>query len=237
MTSIHATTATTPTVVVIDDEPDLRRVLEVLLGRSGFTVITAADGRAGLRAVHEHRPDLVLLDLGLPQMDGLDVLERIRDLSDVPVMVITARGLEADKVRGLHGGADDYVTKPFGNQELVARAHALLRRAAPGTDASTTYDDDRVHVDFAAHRVSVGDDPTDVALTPTEFRLLAALVRHPGQVLSPEQLLDQAWNDPTGIGGDRVKFAVHRLRARLGWSGPDSPIEAVRGFGYRYRRA
>ena len=228
---------TPPTVVVIDDEPDLRRALEVLLGRAGFTVVTAVDGRAGLRAVHEHHPDLVLLDLGLPQMDGLDVLERIRDLSDVPVMVITARGLEADKVRGLSGGADDYVTKPFGNQELVARAHALLRRAAPSTAAPVTYDDAQVHVDFTAHRVTVGDDPADVPLTPTEFRLLATLVRHAGQVLSPEQLLDLAWNDPTGIGGDRVKFAVHRLRSRLGWSGPASPIEAVRGFGYRYRRA
>ncbi|MBL8775037.1 MAG: response regulator transcription factor [Acidimicrobiales bacterium] len=231
------TPSSPPTLVVIDDEPDLRRALEVLFGRAGFTVVTTVDGRAGLRAVHEHHPDLVLLDLGLPQMDGLDVLERIRDLSDVPVMVITARGLESDKVRGLQGGADDYVTKPFGNQELVARAHALLRRAAPTTTTPTTYDDGQLHVDFAAHLVRVTDGTEDLDLTPTEFRLLAALVRHPGQVLSPEQLLDQAWNDPTGIGGDRVKFAVHRLRGRLGWTGPGSPIEAVRGFGYRYRRA
>jgi len=230
-------TDATKTLLVIEDEPDVRRALEVLLGRAGFAVVAAADGRAGLRAVHEHRPDLVVLDLGLPHLDGLEVLERLRDLSDVPVLVLTARGLEADKVRGLHAGADDYLTKPFGSQELVARAQALLRRAGAGgarRPTDDTIDDGRVHIDLVGHRVQVGG--RDVTLTATEYRLLVTLVRHPGQVLSPTQLLDQAWQDPSGIGTERVKFAVHRLRRRLGWDGADSPIEAVRGFGYRYRR-
>ena len=227
------------TILVVDDEADLRRALEVLLGRAGFTVVTAPDGRAGLRALHDHHPELVLLDLGLPELDGLEVLERIRDVSDVPVLVLTARGRESDKVRGLHGGADDYLTKPYGNEELVARVHALLRRGRSGPVSPGTggFDDGRVRVDFARRSVSIGDGGTEVQLTPVEYRLLAALVGHAGQVLSPEQLLEQAWDDPTGVGADRVKFAVHRLRRRLGWSGPDSPIEAVRGFGYRYRRA
>jgi DNA-binding response OmpR family regulator len=246
----------TGTVLVIEDEPDITCAIRAVLESGGLRVLTAADGRAGLRRFHAGRPAAVLLDLGLPVLDGWAVLDRIRDLSDVPVLILTSHGLEAEKVRGLRAGADDFVTKPFSNAELLARVQALLRRgrlcagraaegddyhwpaaagpAAGGPALGEVYDDGLVRVTFSGGEVCVADHP--VSLTPTEFRLLAALIRHPNQVLSPDQLLAQAWQDPAGVGPDRVKFAVMRLRRKLGPEGADRRIEAVRGFGYRYRR-
>ncbi len=225
----------TERVLVIEDDPDIALGIRTVLGRTGYEVTTAAQGREGLRAFHGKLPDVVVLDIGLPEMDGWTVLERIRDLSDVPVLILTANGLESDKVRGLRGGADDYLTKPFGNAEFVARVQALLRRhQTAGQTLPEVYDDGAVHVNFATHEVMVDGDP--VGLTPTEYRLLAALVRHRGQILSPVKLLELAWSDPFGVGPDRVKYSVMRLRRKLGAdSGPGAPIEAVRGFGYRYR--
>jgi DNA-binding response OmpR family regulator len=221
-------------VLVIEDDQDISLGIRTVLSRNGFEVASSPDGKQGLRAFHVARPDLVVLDIGLPTLDGWAVLERIRDLSDVPVLILTAHGTEADKVRGLHGGADDYLTKPFGNRELAARVEALLRRPRAEQPQAEVYDDGRLLVKLDAREVSVGGAP--VAMTPTEFRLLAALVRHPGQILSPDQLLELAWNDPLGVGPERVKFGVMRLRRKLG-QGPGEPgasIEAVRGFGYRY---
>jgi DNA-binding response OmpR family regulator len=223
-------------LLVVEDDPDIALALRLLLTRAGHQVAHAKDGRAGLRDAYTERPDLVILDIGLPGMDGWQVLERLRDVSDVPVLLLTAHGQESDKVRGLRGGADDYLTKPFTNAELVARVEALLRRSAGTASwADDVYDDGVLRIDPAARRTYV--DGAEVRLTPTEFRLLNVLVRHVGAVLSPNQLLAQAWDDPTGIGPERVKFAVLRLRRKLGWTDPDaSPIESVRGFGYRYRR-
>jgi DNA-binding response OmpR family regulator len=219
--------------LVIEDDADIALVIQTVLTRGGLDVASSADGRQGLRAFHAGRPDVVVLDIGLPSMDGWEVLERIRDLSDVPVLLLTARGHEGDKVRGLHGGADDYLTKPFGNQELAARVHALLRRPREQRQRADVYDDGIVQMKFASHEVSLNGRP--VELTPTEFRLLAALIRHQGQTLSAEQLLELAWNDPFGVGPERVKFGIMRLRRKLGQTtGSSSPIEAVRGFGYRY---
>jgi DNA-binding response OmpR family regulator len=223
-------------LLVVEDDPDIALALRLLLTRAGHQVAHAKDGRAGLRDAYTERPELVILDIGLPGMDGWQVLERLRDVSDVPVLLLTAHGQESDKVRGLRGGADDYLTKPFTNAELVARVEALLRRAAGAASwADEVYDDGVLRIDPAARRTYV--DGEEVRLTPTEFRLLNVLVRHVGAVLSPNQLLAQAWDDPTGIGPERVKFAVLRLRRKLGWTDPEaSPIESVRGFGYRYRR-
>jgi DNA-binding response OmpR family regulator len=221
-------------ILVIEDDADIALGIRTVLDRSGFDVTMATDGREGLRAFHGERPDVVILDVGLPEMDGWTVLERIRELSKVPVLMLTAHGREADKVRGLRGGADDYLTKPFGNAEFVARVQALLRRHHAGDPLPEVFDDGRVLVNFVTHAVLADGAP--VELTPTEFRLLAALVRHRGQVLSSVKLLELAWSDPFGIGSDRVKYSVMRLRRKLGTQvGDDSVIEAVRGFGYRYR--
>jgi len=222
-------------VLLIEDEPDIAFGIRTVLERSGFQVTTAANGRDGLRTFHSQHPDIVVLDVGLPEMDGWTVLERIREMSEAPVLMLTARGQEADKVRGLRAGADDYLTKPFGSAEFIARVQALLRRSA-GAEKETAevYDDGTVRVNFAAHEVAVAGVP--VELTATEYRLLAVLVRHRGQVLSPVKLLELVWSDPFGIGPDRVKYSVMRLRRKLGPAeGADSLIEAVRGFGYRYR--
>jgi len=215
-------------VLVIEDDRDIALGIRTVLIRSGFDVANSTDGKQGLRTFHDARPDLVVLDIGLPTLDGWSVLERIRDLSDVPVLILTAHGSEADKVRGLHGGADDYLTKPFGNRELAARVEALLRRPRVAEPAEV-YDDDSLLVRLDSREVSVDGAP--IALTPTEYRLLAALIRHPGQTLAPDQLLELAWNDPMGIGPERVKFGIMRLRRKLG---PRVSIEAVRGFGYRF---
>jgi DNA-binding response OmpR family regulator len=224
-------------VLVIDDDDDIRSLVAELLQRAGLEVDQAADGRSGLRAFHQSPPDLVVLDVSMPDFDGWQTLERIRDLSDVPVMMVTARGAELERVRGLQAGADDYLVKPFGRQELVARVQALLRRARPSDDnRQETYADDRVTIDFAQRAVSY--DGREVTLTPLEFKLLAAFVRHPRQVLSREQLLQLVWGNAYGVSGDQVKLYVGYLRRKLDPEQPDRvPIETVRGFGYRYQTA
>ena len=222
----------TTRILVIEDDTDVARALSTVLEKAGFDVVAAANGRDGLRVFHGKRPGLVVLDIGLPVLNGWQVLERIRDMSDVPVLILTAHGLEMDKVRGLRSGADDYLTKPFGNMELLARVQALLRRPRNPERQAESYDDGRLQVHYATREVFADSKP--VALTPTEFRLLTALVRRPGQVLSPGQLLDEAWQDPLGVGPERVKFSVMRLRRKLGWTDSATPIQAVRGFGYRY---
>ena len=158
----------------------------------------------------------MVLDVGLPEMDGWTVLERIRELSEVPVLMLTAHGQEADKVRGLRAGADDYLTKPFGNAEFVARVQALLRRSA-GAEQGGGRGLRRRQRPGELRRARGGSwTACPVELTATEYRLLAALVRHRGQVLSPVKLLELVWSDPFGIGPDRVKYSVMRLRRKLG---------------------
>jgi DNA-binding response OmpR family regulator len=222
-------------VLVIDDDGDIRALVAGLLDRAGYEVNEASDGRDGLRSVFSDRPDLVVLDVTMPGLDGWATLERIRELTDVPVLMLTARSDELEKVRGLKAGADDYMTKPFGRQELLARVEALLRRKRSAQDdLPTVYADDAITVEFAQR--SARSDGVDLRLTPLEFRLLSAFVQHPNQVLSREQLLELAWGDPYGVSEDQVKLYVGYLRKKLGANvGTESPIETVRGFGYRYR--
>ena len=222
-------------ILVVDDDPIARELLRGMLERAGHEVREAADGRAGLRDLYAATPDLVILDVEMPELDGWATLERIRDLSDVPVLMLTARETELERVRGLQGGADDYVVKPFGHQELVARVQALLRRSGGRAEEQQTYADALVKIDHAQRAVSYSD--RDVQLTPLEFKLLAAFVRHPNQVLSREQLLELVWGDSLGVSPEQVKLYVGYLRRKLDPATPQStPIETVRGFGYRYRR-
>jgi len=225
-----------PRVLVIDDDDDIRGLVVELLQRAGLQVDQASDGRAGLRAFHQSPADLVVLDVSMPELDGWATLERIREVSDVPVLMLTAQSGELEKVRGLRGGADDYVGKPFGRQELLARVEALLRRAAPAAAAREAWSDGWLEIDHARRSVRAGGD--EVTLTPLEFRLVAVLAEHAGQVLSPDQLLDLVWGDATTNARESVKLYVGYVRRKLGLR-PDgsSPIETVRGFGYRYRAA
>jgi DNA-binding response OmpR family regulator len=216
-------------ILVVDDDADVRGLVRELLERAGASVREAADGREALRVLYDVRPEVIVLDVTMPELDGWQTLERIRDLTAVPVLMLTARDTELEKVRGLKEGADDYVTKPFGRQELLARVEALLRRSAGRTDWGSereTYGDGRVSVD-----VTRADE---VQLTPMEFRLLVAFMRNPGQVLSRDQLLELVWGHPEAVDAGQVKVTVSYLRRKLGDSG--QLIETVRGFGYRWGR-
>lgn len=220
-------------ILVVDDDDDIRGLVRTLLERAGHDVSDASDGREGLRELYAGSPDLVILDVAMPGLDGWATLERIREVSDVPVLMLTARDGELERVRGLKGGADDYVVKPFGRQELVARVDALLRRPR-SRGAQDTYADARLSISFAQRAVRYDD--REVSLTRLEYRLLSAFVRHPNQVLSNEQLRELVWGDATATSRDEVKLYVGYLRRKLDPAAPGStPIETVRGFGYRYK--
>jgi DNA-binding response OmpR family regulator len=220
-------------VLVVDDDPDIRGLLRELLDRRGFDVTEARDGQEALRVFFAERPDLVVLDVAMPVLDGWKTLERIRELSDVPVVMLTARTTELEKTRGLRAGADDYVTKPFGRQELLARVDAVLRRAGTREPEPESYSDGFLTIDFSQREVAVRGEP--VELTPLEFRLLTVFVRHPNQVLTHEQLLELVWGDEHAA-REQVKLYVGYLRKKLSPDAPDSaPIETRRGFGYSYR--
>jgi DNA-binding response OmpR family regulator len=222
------------TVLVVEDDPDIRGLVIALIERAGIAALGAEDGRAGIRAFFEHRPALLVLDLGLPELDGWQVLERVREVSEAPVMMLTAAGENPQKVRGLDGGADDYVTKPFDPDELVARIRALLRRGGGAGAELGVFSDDVLTLDEPRRRVDVAG--TEVQLTPTEFRLLAILMRNRDQVVTQEQLLEDVWGN---AGGDprQVRLYVSYLRRKLDEAGGGDPIETVRGFGYRFRPA
>jgi len=220
-------------ILVVDDDDDIRGLVRTLLERAGHDVSDASDGLGGLRELYAGSPDLVILDVAMPGLDGWATLERIREVSDVPVLMLTARDAELERVRGLKGGADDYVVKPFGRQELVARVDALLRRPR-SRGAQDTYADARLSISFAQRAVRYDD--REVALTRLEYRLLSAFVRHPNQVLTNEQLRELVWGDTTATSRDEVKLYVGYLRRKLDPAAPGStPIETVRGFGYRYK--
>ncbi|MBH1933107.1 response regulator transcription factor [Streptomyces sp. AV19] len=222
-------------ILVVEDDTDLALALRTLLTRAGYEVVPADDGREALRLLFAERPALLILDIGLPGLDGWAVLERTRDLSDLPVLLLTARGAETDRVRGLRSGADDYLPKPFGNDELLARVEALLRRSAPARWAGDSFDDG---LRLVPERRSAVWQGQEARLSDIEYRLLQILVRNRGRVITTDQLLDRVWDDRDGTGRERVKFAVLRLRRKLRQAAGDAaadPLEAVRGLGYRYR--
>ena len=223
---------TNPTILIVDDEADLVTLLTYNLEREGFRTLAAYDGDEALLMAGEQRPDLILLDWMLPHRSGLDVCRQLRRGSktrEIPIIMLTARGEEADRVRGLDNGADDYVSKPFSTSELLARARAVLRRAAPAmTDEVLRYGD--VVMDLAGHRVRRGG--RDIHLGPTEFRLLRHFLQHPGRVFSREQLLDVVWGHDVYVEPRTVDVHIRRLRKALNeFSGADL-IRTVRSAGY-----
>lgn len=229
------------TVLLVEDAQDLARLIVRELEVAGYHTLHAADGLAGLDLHTRAQPDLVILDWMLPRLDGLEVLRRLRQSAPTPVLMLTARGEETDRVVGLELGADDYLTKPFAMRELVARVRALLRRAelirqtltADRHDADEALCYGALRLDPEAHLALLGDEPLD--LSPTEFALLHLLLRTPGRAFSRSYLLDTIWREHY-IGGDRsVDNVVLRLRKKLGPLGEQ--IETVWGVGYRMRPA
>jgi DNA-binding response OmpR family regulator len=223
-----------PRILVVDDEPAVSDLLAYNLRKAGYDVVCAADGREGLRLAGEAAPDLVLLDLMLPEVDGLDVCRELRKRGGVPIIMITARGEEIDRVVGLELGADDYVTKPFSVRELLARIKAVLRRAAQPQETQAAFLDGPGGLRLDLERRTAAVDSVLIELTRLEFDLLQVLLANRGRVLTRERLLEQVWGY-NYIGDTRaVDSAVKRLRARLRAASPEADaIESVRGVGYR----
>jgi DNA-binding response OmpR family regulator len=220
-------------VLVIDDDETLLGLLAEHLGKAGYRAVTAASGIAGLQTFYDQHPDLVILDVMMPKLDGWTVCERLREISDVPLLMLTAKDEERDRLRGFRLGVDDYVVKPFSFAELVARVGAVLarsRRAAPELRSAPLVRGD-VTIDLAARRVTRAGQA--LHLTPTEFRLLAALAEHPGHTLAPEALLERVWGSAYADDVENVKRYIHYLRHKLE-ADPEHPqlILTERGFGY-----
>lgn len=215
MTEPGATATVPPArILVIDDEPQIRKFLDISLRAQGYVVETAATGGRGLEALATHGADLVILDLGLPDRDGREVLRELREWSQVPVILLTVRAGESDKVGALDAGANDYVTKPFGIQELMARIRALFRAHATSGDAPPVFDDGTLHVDLARREVRVNGEP--IALARKEYALLALLIQHSGRVVTQPQLLRELWG-PTHEGDAHyLRILVGKLRQKLG---------------------
>ena len=222
-------------IVLVDDDANLRHTLGYALRQEGFEVLAAEDGERGLEAFHQSRPDVVLLDVMLPNLDGFEVCRRIRKESDVPILMLTARDTELDKVVGLELGADDYLAKPFSTRELVARVRALLRRTRPtAAPVGERLESAGLLLDAARHRVTL--EGREISLKPKEFDLLAFFMAHPGQVFGREQLLASVWGyDFTGD-SRTVDTHVKTLREKLD-DDAERPlwIDTVRGVGYRFR--
>ena len=225
-------------VLVVDDDSRIREALEVgiQLQWEDAHVLAAADGEAGLDLFFEQEPDVVLLDITLPRMNGLEVLKEIRRVSDVPVIMLTAHGEDVDQVRGLELGADDYVGKPFSHLALMARIKAVLRRAEmpPPVEALPDFTAGDLAIHFQNREVTVAGDP--VKLTPVEYKLLYYLVRNAGHLMPHQALLDRVWGSDYEAGPEYLKVFISRLRAKL--QRPDGPqyIETQRGRGYRFIR-
>ena len=224
-------------ILVVDDEPDITALVAYHLAKAGYRVSTAANGPDALKAAREERPDIVILDIMLPTVSGYDVLGEMRrreETREVGVILLTARREEADRIRGLSLGADDYLTKPFSPQELTLRVQALLRRlGSPAITAGSTVSAGPISIDRSSHRVTVNSVELD--LTATEFKLLLTLVERRGRVQSRPQLLETVWEAQPDIQTRTVDMHVQRLRTKLGEAG--NMIETVRGFGYRFRGA
>ncbi len=227
-------------ILLVDDDPSMLRFLQHLFTDGGFETVTASDGIGALREFFGSRPDVAIVDLLMPQMDGFELCRRIREISHIPIIVLTGLEQVGEKVNAFNAGADDYVTKPVSGRELLARVQACLRRSQwpPSEDETPVYSDSRVTVDFARREVYV--DGNHLELTPTEYSLLSLFVQRPGEALSLEYLLTTVWGREYDT-FDLVKWHISNLRRKIGGKqstngkGELVPIVTVRGYGYRYK--
>ncbi len=223
-------------VLIIEDELPIRKFVRATLTSQGFTLVEAAKGEEGLTLAASHRPELILLDLGLPDVDGLEVIQRLREWTAIPILVLSARGKERDKVAALDAGADDYLTKPFGVGELLARIRAALRRAqrVDAATGETVFATGELRVDVAKRQVFVGQ--REIHLTPLEYKVLALLVRHAGKVVTQRQLLTDVWGQAREEETHYLRIYVHQLRQKLE-ANPVRPryLLTEAGVGYRLR--
>ncbi len=227
----------TPTILIIEDEPPMQYFLRSLVEGHGMKVLVASTAKEGVMETATRAPDVVLLDLGLPDGDGLDVVRQLRTWTSTPILVLSARGRDRDKVEALDAGADDYLTKPFSAQELLARVRVALRHRALRTDTeSPIYQVDGLCVDLAKRRVTRNDE--EITLTPTEYKILEVLVQHAGRVLTHTQILRTVWGPHLLTKAHYVRVHVHQLRSKIEQD-PDQPrlIQTEPGVGYRLREA
>ncbi|MGV6802277.1 MAG: phosphate regulon transcriptional regulator PhoB [bacterium] len=219
-------------VLIVEDEDSLSTLLDYNLTKEGFKTRLAMDGEEALLAVEDHEPDIIILDWMLPKLSGIEVCRRLRsskETRNIPIVMLTARSEETDRIRGLDTGADDYMTKPFSMNELVARIRAVLRRIRPGlVEEAIQYGD--IEIDRSARRVKRGSD--EVHLGPTEYRLLNHMIQHPGRVFSREQLLNAVWGSDVFVEARTVDVHIGRLRKALSRHGHKNPIRTVRSAGY-----
>ena len=216
-------------VLVCDDEPQIVRALRIVLREAGFSVLAASDGEEALDQAALHPPDAAIVDLVLPDIDGVEVTRRLREWTEAPIIVLSAVGDEAEKVRALDAGADDYVTKPFGPRELVARVQAALRRVGSTTDPVVSIGE--LEVDIAARRVSLAGH--EIRLTPIEFGLISAFARNPGKLLTHRALLTEVWGPGHAEDTAALRTHIANLRQKIDPGGRESPIRTDPGVGYR----
>jgi two-component system KDP operon response regulator KdpE len=221
-----------PAILVVEDEPEIRRFLRASLGAEGYRVVESATGRRGIIDAGTHKPDLVIVDLGLPDVDGLDVVKGIREWSTVPILILSARAQERSKVEALDAGADDYVTKPFGMGELLARVRVALRHAARSRIGTNVLELENATVDL--ERRTATRDGHDIRLTPIEFRLLACLAKHLGMVVTHGQLLAEVWGPTHRDDTHYVRIYMKQLREKLE-KDPVRPRHLVTELGVGYR--
>ena len=221
-------------ILCVEDEMAIQHLMDLSLSRAGFEVALAADVKEARSALASQRPDLILLDWMLPEVSGLEfarALKQSNEMRDVPIIMVTACGEEADKIRGLDSGADDYVTKPFSPRELVARINAVLRRAAPHATEQVV-EVEGLRLDISSHRITAMGD--ELVMGPTEFRLLHFFMTHPERVYSRGQLLDRVWGGDVYVEERTVDVHIRRLRKALALHGHERFIQTVRGAGYRF---
>lgn len=220
-------------ILIADDDPQIVRALRITLRASGYDVIAAADGATAIQAAIEQKPDLFMIDLGMPQLDGIEVITAVRGWSSAPILVVSGRAGSADKVAALDAGADDYVTKPFAIDELLARIRALSRRVAPAADEAAVVSFGAVSVDLAAR--SVSRDGVPVHLTPTEWQLLEILVRNAGRLVTRQTILTQVWGSEHVTDTGYLRLYVSQLRKKLE-DDPAAPKHLLteQGMGYRF---